>query len=100
MKEEDNDLVLKRVDLKQKRNPETGELETWCEHVMGKKDPNPYSPWKDKEAMELAKQAGWPDDPEWVEKLEALYAQKETSKQGCYQQQEQQALEELKNSIM
>lgn len=81
-------------------DPKTREQHIICERTYRPKSKNPYNPWKDAEAMELAKQAGWPDDPEWMEKLKALYAQKETPKQSLYQQQEQQALEELKKPIM
>ena len=61
MKEEDEELVVRRIAHMVRRNPETGELETWCEHKMGKRSRNPYTPWKNKETMEIAKEAGWPE---------------------------------------
>ena len=67
------ELVLQRVAYMMRRNPETGELETWCEHIMGPKNKNPYTPFKDKESLEMAKKAGWPDDWDWPKKLKAMY---------------------------
>ena len=46
-----------------KKDPKTGKEYVVCERTYHPKSKNPYSPWKDKVSMEIAKEAGWPEIP-------------------------------------
>ena len=42
-------------------DPKTGRRHIVCKRTYRPKSKNPYTPFKDKETMEIAKEAGWPE---------------------------------------
>ena len=60
-------------------NPKTGKEELVGRPKMGQPSQNPYYPWANAEAMEMAKKAGWPDDPDFMQNLRELYKKQEQS---------------------